>query len=144
MKHQRPPGFPPGVPMSAAQLGGPPEPTMSMNARIIAIDNVQRALYNAGAILSQVKAQLAESVAVLSDTHQACKQTVDQVKEMDGPVLVGQGHISSSRFAERFELARQEDADAVGRVLELVKETIRQLPVDTVLELAERTPKRAP
>jgi hypothetical protein len=138
---QFPPGLPPGVPAGALLGAAPPPPTTQIKATILPRDRVQQALYNASATLSQCRAELLNAIAVLTDTHLACKQTINHGKTMDGPVQVGGERMSAQQFAKEFELARAEDADAVAEAIALLKAAVERIPVERVTQLADREPK---
>ena len=142
MGRNRPPfdSPPPGVPMGAIMGGPPPRrpPSAQLEAKIVPRADVQKALYNASAVLAASNAQLLQALALLSETHLACKQTVQNAREMDGPVMVGGVHISAAQFAERFEIARQEDADAVAKAIAIIQTAVEHIGDERLIELADR------
>lgn len=133
------PSFPPGMPISAPPPASPQSPALA--AQLIPQDRVAQALYNAAAVLSESKAQILQSLSMLTQTHSACKQTVEHTKMNDSPVLVGDRHISAAQFAERYNLARQEDAAAVAAAIAALQAAAASLPVDALSALAEKVGK---
>jgi hypothetical protein len=131
--------MPPGVPMGAALIGGhQQQQAPMMESKIIPRRTVQQALYNAAAVVSQSKATLLNAVAVLSETLMACEDTVEHTENATGNVQVGGDMIPASQLAEKFKLARKEDADAVAKVLVLIRESSERIDVATIEELANR------
>ena len=131
-----PPNFPPGVGGPTASSAAP-----TMQAQIVPRDKVQRALYQAASIIAQAHSELTGALAMLSETHMMCKQTA-KYRESDNLVNVGGQHMGIDRFAEQFELARQEDADAVEQAISLIQDALERFPASAISELADRTPKR--
>ena len=120
MGRNRPPfdSPPPGVPMGAIMGGPPPRrpPSAQLEAKIVPRADVQKALYNASAVLAASKAQLLQALALLSETHLACKQTVQNARE----------------------IARQEDADAVAKAIAIIQTAVEHIGDERLIELADR------
>jgi hypothetical protein len=125
--------------MNAALIGGhQAQQAPIMEAKIVPRKVVQQALYNAAAVVSQSKASLLSAIAVLSETLMACEDTAQHTESATGMLQVGGEMIPASQLAERFKLARKEDAEAVHEAIRLIREASERIELETLEALANR------